>query len=113
MWARNGEQAKEHLLTGDVVECSLDHDLGYQNVALTDGLDLDDWDVILELVYDTELDKEDTGFDLVVWMCEHKLVPPTVTIHSLNLDGARWMAACLNQNGYDCYLAPYGQRRVR
>lgn len=42
----------------------------------------------------------ETGLDLVRWMLHNKLVPPTVTIHSWNVPGAKQMADELRSAGY-------------
>jgi hypothetical protein len=75
LWAQNNMQAKHILEVFDVVECSLDHDLGADP---SEGL----------------LAKgsgEETGLQLVDWMIENDCVPEVVTIHSWNPPAARRM----------------------
>lgn len=90
-WARTNVQAQEFLLTGQVVECSLDHDLGYHDVEIPD-----DPEQLLEVIT-LHGTSEETGYDLVCWMLENNLVPKKVTIHSWNPDGAKRMAARLSR----------------
>lgn len=74
--------AKDILMREEVVECSLDHDLGFHKGA-------------------------ETGLDLVEWMVQNDKVPERVTIHSWNPDGARYMAARLNYFGHSVTLSPF------
>lgn len=92
-WAWTNDMAKNMLAGGEVTECSLDHDLGEETTGALD----------VEAVKNAE-----TGLDLVQWMVETGNVPPKVTIHSWNPDGAAAMAARLNRFGHDCYVAPFG-----
>lgn len=112
-WARTNDAAKEFLLTGEVEECSLDHDMGLHDLGIEET---DDWDKIIEITYAlasaTEIYAE-TGLDLVHWMIETERVPAKVTIHSWNPEGAANMAARLANAGYDCYLAPFDPKRGR
>jgi hypothetical protein len=71
VWARNVDEAIEILKTGEVTECSLDHDMdeevcpGYFSSPLT-------------------------GSDLVRWMTKHlppESWPHTIRIHSRNMGG--------------------------
>lgn len=78
VWAQTNAQAVALLATGDVVEASLDHDLGMEN-----------------------------GLVLVKWMCEAGYVPEKVTIHSWNPSGARRMAAVLEDHGHRCVVEPF------
>jgi len=100
-WARTNEQAKQILALGNVVECSLDHDLGYHDVELPD-----DPDELAEVLI-LKGQSEETGLDLVHWMVENEFVPARVTIHSWNPDGAKYMAARLNRFGYSCTVSPF------
>jgi hypothetical protein len=101
VWARTNEVAQHLLLTGEVSEISLDHDLGYDNIELPEDAD--------ELISVLQLrgQSEETGLDLVKWMCAQGVVPETVTIHSWNPPGARAMAEHLSQHGYECSVLPY------
>ena len=94
LWARTNDQAKYFLMLAEregspIVECSLDHDLGYHDVVLPE-----DPDELAEVLI-LRGQSEETGYDLVCWMIEHNLVPKKVTIHSWNPEGARHMAARL------------------
>ena len=103
-WARTNAEAKRLLETGEVTECSLDHDLGLHDVDVPSP----------EVDVETYLDAitragaaEETGLDLVHWMVETGNVPVKVTIHSWNPIGARNMAARLNHFGHDVTIAPF------
>lgn len=102
VWARTNDEAKVLLSGGKVVECSLDHDLGLHDVEIPD-----DPDELLDLIYSKDLPAEETGLDLVKWMCEHNLVPRVVRIHSWAPDGAKAMARYLNDFGHDCEVRPF------
>lgn len=102
-WAWTNDMAKNFLATGQVVECSLDHDMGMDEVELPT-----DVDEALDVLAEHQKRATETGLDLVHWMVETGNVPPKVTIHSWNPEGARNMAARLNRYGHDCYVEPYG-----
>lgn len=104
VWARTNTEAERLLLENDVAEISLDHDLGLHGYTEA------------EIEANPELimgrgQAEETGYDLVLWMIFKNRVPPLVTIHSWNPDGAKKMAALLNEYGHDCLIAPYEVRR--
>lgn len=101
VWARTNADAKVYLLTNDVDEISMDHDLGYHNVELSDDIE-ERLDQLALAGHSLE-----TGFDLVEWMCETGHVPAKITIHSWNPDGADRMAARFNHFGYDCTVRAY------
>jgi len=103
VWARTNAAAQEILKTGNVVEISMDHDLGLDGVSEQEINDNP------EFLFGKG-QSEQTGLDLVHWMIDRDLVPK-VTIHSWNPDGARAMAARLNRFGYDCTISPYVVRR--
>jgi Cyclic-phosphate processing Receiver domain len=105
-WVRTNSEAIEHLETGAVIECSLDHDLGLHDIEVPEFPD-DDWDLFMEIVHMMRPQDGETGLDLVDWMIEQECVPARVTIHSWNSNGAARMAARLANAGYDCYLAPF------
>ena len=58
-------------------------------------------------------DDEDDGRKLVAWMIENDLVPPKVTIHSWNPDGAAEMAAMLQEAGHQPEVLPFSLERFR
>lgn len=97
-WARTNAAAIALLEQDDVVEISMDHDL---------GLDEIDPDANPEAIYWAGRSESGSGLDLVRWMCANGRVPPAVTIHSWNPDGARAMAQLFNDHGYSCVVAPY------
>jgi len=109
-WARTNAEAKTWLQRGGatpVEECSLDHDLGLRTLDTPADDDPDYWDKVMDLVEEAKSEPEETGYDLVEWMIENNCVPPVVTIHSWNPDGAMRMARRLADNGYECVLAPF------
>lgn len=90
-WAQNNREAQRILETFDVVECSLDHDLGADP---TDGL------------Y-AKGAGEETGLHLVDWMIEHDCVPSVITIHSWNPPAARRMERAFIAAGHRPRVRPY------
>ena len=101
-WARTVDEAKKILSENEVVECSLDHDLGLHEVE-----DPDDLDEFFEVAREANKSATETGLDLVNWMLETHNVPRRITIHSWNPAGAHNMAARLNHYGYDCAVVPF------
>lgn len=99
-WARTNAEAQFILRGGKVSECSLDHDLGFSHVDIPD--DPDELMEVMQLKGD-----EETGLELVRWMVENDLVPPSVRIHSWNPPGARAMAQELALAGYTATIAPF------
>lgn len=85
-WARTNDEAELFLLAFDVHECSLDHDMGLHEA--------DPYmpDADLQRGFDPDND----GLKLVKWMVERNIVPPKVSIHSMNPVGAANMAAYLH-----------------
>lgn len=98
-WARTNVAAQAVLMARGVAEISLDHDLGLH------GEDPDA--PAAELGRGTA---EQTGYDLVKWMCHHRLLPAKITIHSWNPPGAERMAAALREAGCSPVVAPYVTR---
>jgi hypothetical protein len=90
-WAQTNQEAQHILESFDVVECSLDHDLGAP----------------LGNIFVAGHSPEGTGYDLVRWMIENNQVPAKVTIHSWSYDGARRMARALEDAGHAPVVAPY------
>lgn len=94
-WAKTNVEALEHLRRGDVDECSLDHDLGAENIHHP-----------LKM-FMAGNSAYGSGYDLVVAMCDEGIVPPKVTIHSWNIPGAKRMAERLRDHGHEPYVAPF------
>lgn len=95
-WARTNKDAKRVLTLFNVVEISMDHDLGM------DGIDPD----LPDAIY-LKGNSEETGLDLVDWMIERCLVPEKVTVHSWNPSGADRMVRTLRAHGYRATYIPY------
>lgn len=84
-WARTNEEAMSYLRTGDVVECSLDHDLGADpNLGINAR----------------GSSPKGTGLDLVRWMIKVKLVPDFVNVHSWSGPGGEAMINAFKDAGY-------------
>lgn len=107
VWARTNEDAKRHLLTNKVAECSLDHDLGLHDLEVPE-----DEEERLQMTLLRGASSV-TGLELVHWMVETGHVPPVVRIHSWNPDGAAAMAARFNRYGYDCIVEPFVPYHLR
>lgn len=121
MWARTNDEAKRILSTGAVVEVSLDHDLGYEGkppepCPSCDKTGITDDDVCPTCDGDGFLggdlfyvagDSEDNGLELVKWMCEQKIFPEWITIHSWNHSGAAAMANLLANHGCRVLVRPF------
>lgn len=88
IWARTNEDAQLVLRSGEVTQISMDHDLGLHNA------DPDVQDADMQRGWDREND----GYTLVQWMIEEGYVPPDITIHSWNPDGAMRMARKLDEH---------------
>ncbi len=83
-WARTYEEAIHYFTDYDVVEASLDHDLG--------------WMTTIGYGYpDTDPRYEKTGYDIVKWMVLHNVKPVHGThVHSANPVGAKNMRMLLD-----------------
>lgn len=69
IWVKNYQEAIDILTSGQVEQCSLDHDLGFDHYA-------------------GKLDtKEKSGYDVVCWMAEHNVWPKIIEVHSMNTVG--------------------------
>lgn len=102
LWARTNKEAIEMILlaekAGDpVTEISMDHDLGEHEADPDDP----------ESIYRRGLSPEGDGADLAQALCLLRMVPPKVTIHSWNSEGAARMASY-----FDAY-APLAEVRVQ
>lgn len=95
-WARTNTQAIALFLSHEIEAISLDHDLGLQ--------DEDPDAPAAELGRGTSLH---TGYDLVEWMIATHHLPESITIHSWNPDGAKRMAAALQDAGCHPVVKPY------
>jgi hypothetical protein len=89
VWARTNKEAIYLLLVAGqqgiaITEMSLDHDLGLHEMSFTEKA----------LRYKGNSPDGD-GVDLVQAMCALRLVPPKVTVHSWNPEGAARMVGML------------------
>lgn len=83
----------------NVIECSLDHDLGSISGTINDD--------ILDVLVRRGSSPDGSGYDLVKWMIENDKVPSKITIHSWNIPGAERMAGALMSAGYYCVVRPF------
>lgn len=122
-WATTAEQARGILLRSNVVEASLDHDLGYDGPRPTpcavctgsgwtvgdgspcEGCEGHGWENYQ--AFGAWGGHEDNGYELVKWMCREHLLPEVITIHSWNPDGADNMRVQLIRSGASPTLLPY------
>ena len=89
VWAKDGDEAKEIFLNENVVEASLDHDLGGYCY-----LGFDPWFII------PEDETKETGYDLLKWIAENNLWPDeALSVHSANPVGAKNMSALIDSQG--------------
>lgn len=98
-WVRTNKQAMLVLLDHieEIDECSLDHDLGFENID--PRLD--------NAIYLRGSSPDGSGADLARWMVENECVPPVVTVHSMNPDGARRMAHIFADAGHAVTIKRY------
>lgn len=116
-WVRTNKEAVRlllecELLGVEVTEMSLDHDLGLHECdpSVFEGKPQQPWNKTPEQA--TWLLKGDSpdgdGVDLVQAMCSLRLVPPKVTVHSWNPDGAARMVGMLEgMSTAQVYLKAY------
>lgn len=96
-WARTNREAMLVLLNKEVVEASLDHDLGMHES------DPDEPEAYLM----RGASPEGSGFDLAIAMYALRCVPPKVTIHTWNIERAEWMAGVLREAGGEVIVKPW------
>lgn len=106
--ATHAASALQHLLTGQVIEASLDHDLGWcdtcSELAKLEG------GIILNPVIVNQCPHVPQGSELAKWMVEQDAWPKErITIHSWNPDGARRMANILSvgRSPVPIFIRPY------
>lgn len=107
LWARTNDQAKAVFKEQDVVECSLDHDLGLHEVEIPE-----DPESLLDIITLQGRGGE-TGYDLVNWMVVEDIFPSVITIHSWNPEGAMAMAKRLARfapEGTSLTIKPYNPK---
>lgn len=101
VWCRTNEDAFQYILEcfNDIEEVSLDHDLGLHYIDV-DKVQTQDPDLL-------KGGSEETGVELVKWLCEENLIPPKITIHSWNPVGAESMAQLFRDKGHDPIVEPF------
>ena len=110
-WARTNQDAVRYLLASDCKEASLDHDLGLHDV------EPDEFPPCRDPAFPSERQAtyllkgnspDGDGVDLVKAMLCLRLVPPKVTIHSWNPEGANYMAGLLSSlSGAEVVVRPF------
>jgi hypothetical protein len=105
VWARTNTEAQKLLQTGEVEEISMDHDLGDAGLdeKTIDALTLEEFRRYL-MIRGTS---SETGVELARWMVLNQIIPDKIIIHSWNPDGARKMAAILEEAGGTCVVTPF------
>lgn len=104
LWVKTVRDAQLQLLTGQVEECSLDHDLGACADCMQ-GMTPEEW--FYRVGHQESMphcDHVGTGYDLVKWMAEHSVWPKLpVMVHSMNPVGAARMLGTISryQPSYD------------
>jgi len=80
VWAKSAAEAKQYLKTRQVEKASLDHDLSFDHYSVTDNYN------------------EETGYDLVKWMCETGHWPKEKpVVHSMNPVGRQNMIQLIDR----------------
>jgi hypothetical protein len=98
VWARTNLEAIDVLVRSDVSEASLDHDLGLERE--NPDSDPTTWTLRGE-------SPAGDGVDLCMAMYHLRLVPPRVTIHSWNPDGAERMASICREAGSEVEVCAF------
>lgn len=94
-WAQTVEMAKVTLQLDEVLEASLDHDLGACETCLN-GRTMEQW--FLDTGVMPNCDHIGTGYDLVKWMAETGRWPKTKpVVHSMNPVGAARMRGTIER----------------
>jgi hypothetical protein len=95
VWVQNNRDAREVIsrCTAVITEISMDHDLGAIPHGEA-GIMARGWD-------------EDNGLKLVEWMVAKNYVPPVITIHSWNPEGAKRMQQTFADAGYEAIVRPF------
>ena len=88
VWAKTYEEAVALLETGDVKIASLDHDL---TMPQTMGI----------------MDKEKTGYDVLVWCEEHNVWPEKIFVHSQNASGRQRMYLAIQKHYGKLFQPPF------
>lgn len=89
-WAKTAEEAIAAIKTGWVTEASLDHDLAWEHYPWNDT---------------GEPYKEQTGYDVVMWMNENNVWPCNgVSVHSMNPWGRSRMEAAIPREHFRLYF---------
>ena len=97
VWVKTVQEAKEHLLRGDVKRASLDHDLGACADCLGDRT-AEDWLIQHGGMAMPNCDHFGTGYDLCVWMAETGHWPQEKpTVHSANPVGRERMRGVIDR----------------
>jgi hypothetical protein len=99
-WARRNHEALLILQSGEITECSLDHDMGLHEHD-PDQPNADEERIPME--HQLEPD----GRALVDEMIRRDLVPPKITIHSWNIYCANVMRKTLEAHGHRAICQPF------
>lgn len=83
VWAKTADEAIEILKAGDIVHCSLDHDLAEEHYSQPMGYS--------DPPLNRSAFKEKTGYAVVEWMHETGNWCPDISVHTMNPQGGQDM----------------------
>jgi hypothetical protein len=106
VWARTNEEAKRHLKTGEVVEISMDHDLGLHSLRSEQEITEMSPDEFMDYLM-LKGQSEENGLGLAQWMAFEGIIPEKITVHSWNPTGAQEMVRVLNEAGGSAVYRPF------
>lgn len=96
-WVKTVEEAKKLLLTGEVEEASLDHDLGACEECLQ-GMNASQWLEKVGYKSFPNCEHFGTGYTLVCWMEENNIWPTkSIKVHSSNPVGRQRMHSVIDK----------------
>ncbi len=90
IWARTAKDAIRWLRTGKVVECSLDHDLGW---CVRCGSKVSPQPICVRCKCACHM----TGYQVTLWMAKRNVWPSKVSVHSANPVGRQRMIAVIEK----------------
>jgi hypothetical protein len=97
LWAKNIEEVKVLLQTGEVEELSLDHDLGACDDCMG-GRTVEEWMVDSGYASMPNCSHLGTGYDLCLWMADKGIWPKQrPSVHSMNPVGKIRMVGVINR----------------
>lgn len=104
VWVKTVKEAQQVFEMFNVVECSLDHDLGYLPDPNAGGDPREPQEIPW---FNSKSRPGADGIDLVEWMCEKEIFPAKIIIHSWNPAGAKNMQRALAEKGVKATYIPF------